>query len=90
MNSPGADSSNQASPLIDILEGEGFSTQEIMDRIPSLASEDQASVIDLLKKLVAVKKRSESQEQFLPFVRDVWPAFIEGSHGLLILTRKAA
>lgn len=62
------------------LEEEGISYDELMNKIPSLESEEREMVLNLLKKFASVQDRNAKQTSFLKFVKEVWPAFIEGAH----------
>jgi predicted phage terminase large subunit-like protein len=37
-------------------------------------------VTDLAERIAAFDKREKAQQQFLPFVKQMWPGFIEGAH----------
>ena len=52
----------------------------ITKHLHSLPSSKQKEVLLLLNQLNAAKGRSLAQKDFLSFVKEVWPAFIEGSH----------
>ncbi len=53
---------------------------DLLQNIKSLPSVEQARVLDLLKKLQETEEIEESREGFMPFIKKVWPAFIEGRH----------
>ena len=52
----------------------------IQNQIGSLPAERQHEILSLLDELSSARIREESNEDFLAFVREVWPAFIEGNH----------
>ena len=52
----------------------------ITKQLGSLSPAKQKEVLILLNELSEAKTRSASQGDFLYFVREVWPAFIEGEH----------
>jgi hypothetical protein len=45
-----------------------------------LSPSKQKEVLTLLNQLSAAKNKALSQKDFLSFVKEVWPAFIEGAH----------
>jgi len=49
----------------------------IIDRLPV---SEQAELLKLVKKLERAEKREAAQNSFLGFVKEMWPAFIEGRH----------
>jgi len=52
----------------------------ISQQLGSLSPDRQKEVLILLDELNAAKARTAAQTDFLSFVKEVWPAFIEGSH----------
>ena len=52
----------------------------ISGQLDSLPFGDKEEILDLLEKLDEARNREGAQEDFLEFVRQVWPAFIEGDH----------
>ena len=52
----------------------------IQNQIGSLPAERQHEILSLLDELSDARIREESNEDFLAFVKEVWPAFIEGNH----------
>ena len=52
----------------------------VTKHLHSLPPGKQKEVLILLDQLNDAKNRTLSQKDFLSFVREVWPAFIEGSH----------
>ena len=52
----------------------------ISQQLGSLPPDRQKEVLILLDELNAAKARTAAQTDFLSFVKEVWPAFIEGSH----------
>jgi predicted phage terminase large subunit-like protein len=51
-----------------------------LQSIARLPPEDQAGFHDLLVELERAGRRETSRSTYLGFVKDVWPAFIEGRH----------
>jgi len=54
--------------------------QSYLDQVGSLPFEEQEEILKLLQDLEISTKRENSQKAFLPFVKEMWPAFINGSH----------
>ena len=52
----------------------------IQDQISSLPADRQREILVLLDELSDARIREEANDDFLAFVREAWPAFIEGSH----------
>jgi len=52
----------------------------ITQQLNSLSSHKQKEILVLLDELSDARSRIDAQDEFLPFVRKMWPAFIEGSH----------
>ena len=48
--------------------------------LETLPLEKQRHVLELIEELKEAKARESSHEDFLEFVKQVWPAFIEGDH----------
>tara|TARA_R110000796_G_scaffold230767_2_gene348511 strand:- start:6072 stop:7562 length:1491 start_codon:yes stop_codon:yes gene_type:complete len=51
-----------------------------LSQVSSLPHEDQAEILKLLQDLDEATRRDGSKAEFLKFVRQMWPAFISGSH----------
>ena len=45
-----------------------------------LTDEELAKVAPMLERLTTLDKRADQQENYMSFVKHVWPQFIEGSH----------
>ena len=45
-----------------------------------LTDEELAKVAPMLERLSTLDKRSEKQNNYMNFVKHVWPDFIEGKH----------
>ena len=45
-----------------------------------LPESEQKHVLDLLGKLEETESKEQAREGFMPFIKKVWPAFIEGRH----------
>jgi len=52
----------------------------IQGQIGSLPAERQREILDLLDELSNARIREKASGDFLAFVREAWPAFIEGNH----------
>jgi len=52
----------------------------IQDQISSLPADRQREILVLLDELSDARIREEANDDFLAFVREAWPAFIEGNH----------
>ena len=55
-----------------------------LNQVKNLPVEDQREVLDLLEDLEEANKKEVAREEFLGFVKYVWPAFIEGRHHKVI------
>ena len=51
-----------------------------IQKAAGLPYEEQREILALLERLEEVTTREKVAKNFLPFVKSVWPAFIEGSH----------
>jgi len=51
-----------------------------LSKIDTLPYEEQKEILSLLDKLEDAKEREKVIQRFIPFVKKVWPAFIEGDH----------
>ena len=52
----------------------------IQSQIGSLPAERQREILELLDELSNARIREEANGDFLSFVKEAWPAFIEGNH----------
>ena len=52
----------------------------IQNQIGSLPPDRQHEILELLNELSDARVRQEASKDFLAFVREAWPAFIEGNH----------
>ena len=50
------------------------------DKISQLPVEQQVELLDLLAELEEVENKSASKDDFISFVRMMWPSFISGTH----------
>ena len=48
--------------------------------LETLPLEKQRQILQLIEELNEAKVREDSHDDFLAFVKKVWPAFIEGDH----------
>ena len=53
---------------------------DLLKNIKNLPVEEQSRVLDLLKELQDTEDKEAAREGFMPFIKKVWPAFIEGRH----------
>ena len=49
-------------------------------QLGSVSLEDKKVLLDLWEELRDAQQREEANSDFLAFVKQVWPAFIEGEH----------
>ena len=52
----------------------------LLATVHTLPEAKQKEILDLLNSLEEAEKREKARESFMPFVRYMWPAFIEGRH----------
>ena len=71
----------QVCPQID--ERLSFLNEEI-DNLESMDSGELLRFRDLYKRYAEIEKREVCQSQYLRFVKEVWPSFIEGHHHSLM------
>ena len=53
---------------------------DLLKNIKNLPVEEQSRVLGLLKDLKETEDKEAAREGFMPFIKKVWPAFIEGRH----------
>lgn len=53
---------------------------DILQRLKALPPDERAALLRDLEDLENIRARKEAQLNFLPFVRQMWPAFIAGRH----------
>ena len=51
-----------------------------IQKAAALPYEDQKEILALLERLEEATTREKIAKSFLPFVKNMWPAFIEGPH----------
>ena len=51
-----------------------------LDKIGQLPPEQQKEILALVEEYEKVKQREEARDEFLPFVKLMWPSFIHGKH----------
>ena len=54
--------------------------REKLDRVSDLDSADITKVTELARRIAALEKMEGAQKKFIPFVKAMWPQFIEGTH----------
>ena len=52
----------------------------IAQTLDSLPENKQKEILGLINELQDSKSRVSAQQDFMEFVKEVWPAFIEGGH----------
>jgi predicted phage terminase large subunit-like protein len=52
----------------------------LLSKISTLPPEEQKRLLKLVQQLDEARVREEATDKFLPFVKAMWPAFIEGRH----------
>ena len=52
----------------------------MQEKISSLPSDKKQEIIALLNELEEAKDKEQSKDDFLTFVKRMWPAFISGRH----------
>ena len=52
----------------------------LLSKVPNLPLEEQTEIKRLLDDLDSAKKRENAQNTYMGFVKEMWPAFIEGRH----------
>lgn len=53
---------------------------ELLQKLAALPVDQRAAAIELLLEIQSRKQDEAARESFMPFVRRMWPAFIEGAH----------
>ena len=78
--------SNRSGPccLLHRLHSVTASIDNYLDRLDELDEDTQARVKALTRHLGELAGRRKSEDDFIHFVRQVWPAFIEGHHHRLM------
>ena len=51
-----------------------------MGKIDNLPHDEKVEVLQLLEEYEKAKKKEQARDEFLPFVRSQWAAFIHGEH----------
>jgi predicted phage terminase large subunit-like protein len=52
----------------------------LLKNIKNLPPQEQEKVLKLLKELNEAESKEKARDGFMPFIKKVWPAFIEGRH----------
>lgn len=55
-----------------------------ISRLSELSPDEQKEILRLLEELESTRSRESAQTQFMPFVKAMWPSFIEGRHHLIM------
>ena len=53
---------------------------DLLGRLDELPTEHKLRIAKALKALTDISKKEAARDEFLPFVKSVWPDFIEGEH----------
>jgi len=56
----------------------------LLKNIAGLPPSEQRHVVELLGKLEVAEGKEQARDGFMPFIKHVWPAFIEGRHHKLM------
>ena len=54
--------------------------EKYIDRISTLPFEEQRQILDLFESLDKATEKERLTQRFIPFVKIMWPGFIEGDH----------
>lgn len=57
-----------------------ISLEDIPKVLPMLSAPEQQQLLAELEKLAILKQKKQAQNEFIPFVKKVWPEFIAGRH----------
>jgi predicted phage terminase large subunit-like protein len=60
----------------------GISLADIPKILPQLSLDEQAQLLAELDQLTRLRTKEQASKHFMPFVRAMWPTFIEGRHHL--------
>jgi len=52
----------------------------LLKNIPNLPENEQREILALIEELEEAESKEEARDGFMPFIKRVWPAFIEGRH----------
>ena len=56
----------------------------LLGNVKNLPIEEQEKLLNLLKELKDAEDKEQARDGFMPFIKRVWPAFIEGRHHKLM------
>ena len=56
----------------------------LLKKIPNLPEEEQRDILALIEELEEAENKEKARDGFMPFIKRVWPAFIEGRHHKLM------
>ena len=54
--------------------------EDIKGKIDSLPLDQQVEILDLLRELEEVEGKKIAKDDFMAFVKMMWPSFINGRH----------
>ena len=52
----------------------------LLKNLPNLPENEQREILALIEELEEAESKEEARDGFMPFIKRVWPAFIEGRH----------
>ena len=52
----------------------------LLGNVKNLPIEEQEKLLNLIKELKDAEEKEQARDGFMPFIKRVWPAFIEGRH----------
>ena len=53
---------------------------QVLSKLKNLNADDKQELLSLLEELDQAKSREKCEDNFLPFVNEMWYAFIHGKH----------
>lgn len=59
-------------------------SDELIAQIQNMSLSEQAEILGLFKELEDAKKLDAARDKFLPFVKYLWPDFVEGPHHQMV------
>jgi len=57
-----------------------ISSSDVLDNLSTYSPDRQKEILEILHNLEDAKNREKCKKKYLPFVKHMWPAFINGSH----------
>ena len=59
---------------------ESIDLSAVLPQISALPDNEKEDILDLVERIQETRRYQEARDDFMHFVREVWPAFVEGSH----------